>query len=431
MADIRLDVIDLASGQIIGIVSLTINEEKLLEIDVGSYRFRATYLRTGQVLEIDRTIIENANTPLDFTFVAPIPPQPTKMLVGFDFGRLVPYSAPYNQSPLQYYNLLDFITNTGKTNCIRFHSSYNDQYGYNDSSYPNAKIWYQQAFVLCRQRGIKTILACFSNEGDGYTHPAKMAETILNVNGAGDRWATNFAQMVLDLQPDVVEIMNEPDIGGNPNLTFQAYRDFVVKCCTAFRAAKPDVSIHVQGCPYWNLNDWSNTGTWATKPLIEFDDVTYEVHLYYDRGTSNSDWGKAYQAGNLTEARALLYKYILNTLGLQALIDRELPIIWGETGADVNYPNWKAFLKDLYDFAEYYNQGVILHSLEAEGTGLYGILTPDWAQLNEYGLYGVQELPIPLVVTPAPPIPLWKAVAVWLAILGGAGAALKYGGGGK
>jgi hypothetical protein len=49
------------------------------ELDIGDYRFRATYLVTGEVLEYDRIIAEGENPPLDFVFTPPITP-PTHTL---------------------------------------------------------------------------------------------------------------------------------------------------------------------------------------------------------------------------------------------------------------------------------------------------------------------------------------------------------------
>lgn len=69
MVDVELEVIDLSTGQSVGNFSLTICEAKVYELDIGSYRFKATYLATGEVKESDRSIVEGVNPPLDFTFI--------------------------------------------------------------------------------------------------------------------------------------------------------------------------------------------------------------------------------------------------------------------------------------------------------------------------------------------------------------------------
>lgn len=68
MADVELEIIDLATGQSVGKFQLDLCVPKGFELDVGNYRFGATYLKTGEVLESDRSIAEGVNPPLDFVF---------------------------------------------------------------------------------------------------------------------------------------------------------------------------------------------------------------------------------------------------------------------------------------------------------------------------------------------------------------------------
>jgi subtilisin family serine protease len=69
--DAVLEIIDLATGQTVGVFPLTLCEAKVYELDVGSYRFNATYLKTGETLYEDREIIEGENPPLTFEFSPP------------------------------------------------------------------------------------------------------------------------------------------------------------------------------------------------------------------------------------------------------------------------------------------------------------------------------------------------------------------------
>lgn len=80
MVDVELEVIDLSTGQSIGKFSLTLCEAKAYELDMGSYRFKATYLVTSEVQEADRSIVEGENPLLEFTFAAPPPPPPKHTL---------------------------------------------------------------------------------------------------------------------------------------------------------------------------------------------------------------------------------------------------------------------------------------------------------------------------------------------------------------
>jgi len=85
MADVNLAVIDLASGQSVGTFELILSQIQTYEFDVGSYRFRATYLLTGEIQEIDVTIVEGVNPPLDFTFT----PLPTNFTLTYQSNPIV------------------------------------------------------------------------------------------------------------------------------------------------------------------------------------------------------------------------------------------------------------------------------------------------------------------------------------------------------
>ena len=68
MTDVELEIIDLSTGQSLGKFLLTLCESKAFELDVGNYRFTATYLKTGEILYQDLGIIEGENPPLIFEF---------------------------------------------------------------------------------------------------------------------------------------------------------------------------------------------------------------------------------------------------------------------------------------------------------------------------------------------------------------------------
>ena len=71
MTDVELEIIDLSTGSSIGTFQLDLCVQKGYELDLGSYRFIATYLATGEALQADRTIVEGENPPLEFTFTPP------------------------------------------------------------------------------------------------------------------------------------------------------------------------------------------------------------------------------------------------------------------------------------------------------------------------------------------------------------------------
>jgi len=68
MTDVELEIIDLSTGQSVGKFPLTLCESKAFELDVGNYRFTVIYLKTGESLYEDRSIVEGANPPLTFEF---------------------------------------------------------------------------------------------------------------------------------------------------------------------------------------------------------------------------------------------------------------------------------------------------------------------------------------------------------------------------
>jgi hypothetical protein len=71
MTDAQLEVIDLSTGATVGTFQLDLCVPQTFEIDVGNYRFIATYSKTGEAQQADVSIIEGENPPLEFTFAAP------------------------------------------------------------------------------------------------------------------------------------------------------------------------------------------------------------------------------------------------------------------------------------------------------------------------------------------------------------------------
>jgi hypothetical protein len=81
MTDVKLEVIDLSTGSSIGTFQLDLCVPQTFKIDIGDYRFIATYLVTGEVQQADVSIVEGENPPLEFTFTPPpTPPPPTHTL---------------------------------------------------------------------------------------------------------------------------------------------------------------------------------------------------------------------------------------------------------------------------------------------------------------------------------------------------------------
>jgi len=68
MADVELEIIDLSTGSSLGKFQLDLCIPKVYELDIGSYRFKATYLKKSETLYEDRSIVEGENPPLTFEF---------------------------------------------------------------------------------------------------------------------------------------------------------------------------------------------------------------------------------------------------------------------------------------------------------------------------------------------------------------------------
>lgn len=68
MADVELEIMDLATGEGVGKFLLTLCTPMTYEFDIGNYRFTATYLKTGEKKQEDRIIVEGVNAPLTFEF---------------------------------------------------------------------------------------------------------------------------------------------------------------------------------------------------------------------------------------------------------------------------------------------------------------------------------------------------------------------------
>jgi len=306
-----------------------------------------------------------------------------------------PSIPPYDQCPLLYYNLLDLLKQYNG-NAIRMQCGAEGIL--ND---PTLKSWFAEAIIQCKEKGITGILSSHDVIAEYWTDRwSYKAQVILNEDGAGDDWIQKWSQVIADLQPQAIEIMNEPpdaNLSGTPNLTFEAWRNFCIKAINAYRAVKPDITILVDGCPFWE------PGTWASNPL-PFSNIYYVFHLHYGVNGLQPPppedwlaykWINAYYTGNLTQAKIFLEDYLLNSEGMAALLDKGLPIVFGECGTSMAQPNWDAWLTDMYAIVAKYNVGWLQFSFGANPPDVNGILESDWNTLNPMGFLWQQIMPTP------------------------------------
>jgi len=326
-------------------------------------------------------------------------------LMGVDYHRTYPHIEPWDQSPLIYHNIIQKLKNWN-ANAIRIHfgaRQYLEGGLYRDAI--------KTAQAQARSLGVKLIISGHSDQLNYWVDDwAHKASVILNEGGLGDQWINDYVQVIQDLQPDGIEIMNEPpdaELSGNPNLTFEAWRNFCIRAATAYRNVKPDLLLFIDGCPFWDLN------AWATAPL-PFSNVYYAFHEHYGAGGyepspppdwDNFAWWNAYWTGDLAQAKILLEDRFLRG-GLRALSDKGMRVQFTESGTSMEQPNWDAWLRDMYAIAAKYNANFLQHSMGGNPPDLSGILNDDWTTLNAMGLIWAENM------LQAPPPPTYHTLIV-------------------
>jgi hypothetical protein len=264
---------------------------------------------------------------------------------------------------------------------------YLDDWKSNIASWENASVHFQPMMAeirqWCRERGIAFILGCEGTHwapSEGWNQ--MRANAIFNINGSGDYWLNTFADMVTDLQPDVVHVMDEPDSQGTPySLTqfFNAYKQFCVQAIQRYRAIIPNLPIVVDGCPFYNMH------AIAASPIQELN-ITYKYDYYYSPDgimpdltsepwrTDEYAYWTATNQDQLANAKALLYNQWLNTCGLQDCLNNGLKVIFCGVGTDPTNPNALVFMQDLYDFCAQRNIGVVALQMMPYPTYTAGML---------------------------------------------------------
>ena len=222
------------------------------------------------------------------------------------------------------------------------------------------------------------------------------ANIIMNANGLGDEWIDGWGEIIRELQPYAIDVMNEPmwvyDTTYEAIMTqeqfFEAYRNFCIRTIRAWRAIKPDLICIVGGCPFWDLKPL------AANPIPE-PNLIYALHYYYSYdGTQPPEYsktGKAYWEGRLDEAKTLLESELLNQ-GVKACEDARLQLLMEETGTCPEAPNAFVFMQDMYDFCKAHNIGVTHHALVPYPKLTAGLLNEDWVTLNDLGELWYQNM---------------------------------------
>lgn len=220
------------------------------------------------------------------------------------------------------------------------------------------------------------------------------AEAIYNVGGFGDYWISTYTAAIRDLQPDWVEVMNEPPdkyyttYQGSKTYQqfYEDYRSFIIKSIDAFAAVKPDLKFMVESAPCPD-----NSYLFVSPRVDELRPaatIMYEAHLYYAYESSpHKNFELSYWSGNLATAKIQLYDYLLTgPLHVQTALNLGLDIYIGEAGVNMDSPNWNVYMDDMFEFCETYNLGLMWHQWRYEVIDpSMGMLNNDWKTLNGVG----------------------------------------------
>lgn len=308
-------------------------------------------------------------------------------LLGANVYRVIPSIPPYGISPLLGYDLIGKMRKFG-ANTVKI---YMTAHSYIDDAYGIVKNAMLKARVQAAGQGITFLM---TGHGD-ITAPSETqsyvnkAAAIMNDGGAGDQWISDYVKIILELQPDGIEIMNEPpdaSLGQHPQLTYAAYKTFIQKAATAYRAAKPNIILLVDSCPFWDLHSL------ASDPM-NLINVLYCMHLHYlNPPPPATDPAYAFlngyfTGGNLEAAKAEMETFIGTNEGLDACKAQGLPLLFSESGTRMDLPHWDSWLQNMFDIAKNnYGAGFLQHSFGANPPDFDAVLNSDWTTLNAMGM---------------------------------------------
>ena len=301
------------------------------------------------------------------------------------------------------------------------------------------RLWFLDLKNLSEANGI-TFFPFFSH-GTTFAHNFNQmhnerAEVILNVGGMQDTWIQLLKDNLNFFDPGGLDILNEPHdwntLTGNGSYTgkywsqmttdgktalqnalkscggeagyYLQYKAFIERAASALHAIKPSVILSVNPCPFWDSRQLA-----ANPPIISGPHY-FSSHLYYDGGAKigcpmpdTSDTDYQYWIGNYAAGKTALYNQ-LNTRGPGAMINAGLPVNQDEIGINGQcyfaYGETKGhfqWLKDIFDYCKSKGVGYHYHNFGPYGTASeqneWGVLTADWKQVNQIGLFWAQNLP--------------------------------------
>jgi hypothetical protein len=302
----------------------------------------------------------------------------TRLMGIFDFDQ---YTAFGNEQ-------LAFIKAQG-ANTVQTHlylDRWNSNANLNGTPY---KTFYANFATWAHNNGLKYILCC---DGiSGAINDSKYNAVYNSV--AKTTWLNTYADMVSTLQPDGVNLMNEPF----QTINVVDLKDWYADAIDTYLVEKGDLSFIVAGVPFWDPSGL------LTTPRL---DVTYSgntfyygTHLYYCLDGEQMepevyDWADDYWYGNLAAAKTELNTWIL-TRGVQACLNAGVNVIFDEFGCSNLANNYLSFEADVFDLADAYNIGVLWVGWWTAGSGFSstGVLSNWTPTLNANGNLWASNMP--------------------------------------
>jgi hypothetical protein len=250
--------------------------------------------------------------------------------------------------------------------------------------------------------------------------------TVITDAASKAAWIAWGTDVVTTCSPDGISIMNEPNETDAIPVSVAVWTSFVDDCITAWRAVDSNLTVFVQGMPWYTVEDSDFVAFLNTHD----DKVIMQFHMYYEyppAGESGANTARtAYGQGQFALGKTLLYSYLDEkfttfnksrvNLGEVGVYNNQTRDPWPSPGVP-NDVNWQVFMRDLYEYAVDRE----LHGLFQFGVGYkYAMVdysgTPAFTPYGEEWAAGVPDYvppdPDPPPEPPEPPPPIKYTLTV-------------------
>lgn len=232
---------------------------------------------------------------------------------------------------------------------------------------------------------------------------APFLDVMLNNAGAQDTFISNMSQTIAGLQPDIVQLMNEP-IGEQEWGTTAYMNEYITFCnrsmatyATIPRPLKSQpLTFTVNSVPFWDMKTIANQNFIVPSGCT----LVFAFHYYFDWNgmgypdiqnapldlaywNNKNDWaddsGAPLTASERSTAKELMKTTILNSTGMQQFAGK--PVFWEESGGNLSNPNISAWIEDSYEWAVQMGWGfdsLNIHLPAYQSTGVGRNKVIDW-----------------------------------------------------